>query len=327
MSKVICDICGTTYQDTADCCPICGYSRDIAAEFAKEDIFFDSTPDRPVQKRKEIFDFDEVNAPASSREEVDEAYVYDDEEEDEGPQHNTFLVVLLTVLIVVLLVLTGFLYLKYFRPNAVKETEPVPVTTLAPTEAPTTQPETTELKIPCQSLALSSGNAELTHQGQAFMLNVVKIPEDTTDELVIVSADESIAMVDDNYNIVAVAQGETVVTITCGEQQISLPVICRFVDDQGQTEPTATEETVPETVNPAVELKLKKTDIRLQVYYYFTLELDCDLKPEDVQWTSEHPYIATVDEKGVVTAVKDGTTQITAKYGDQEVKCIVRCYW
>ncbi len=327
MSKVICDICGTTYQDTADCCPICGCSRDIAAEFAKEDIFFDSTPDRPVQKRKEIFDFDEVNAPASSREEVDEAYVYDDEEEDEGPQHNTFLVVLLTVLIVVLLVLTGFLYLKYFRPNAVKETEPVPVTTLAPTEAPTTQPETTELKIPCQSLALSSGNAELTHQGQAFMLNVVKIPEDTTDELVIVSADESIAMVDDNYNIVAVAQGETVVTITCGEQQISLPVICRFVDDQGQTEPTATEETVPETVNPAVELKLKKTDIRLQVYYYFTLELDCDLKPEDVQWTSEHPYIATVDEKGVVTAVKDGTTQITAKYGDQEVKCIVRCYW
>ena len=29
MNKVICDICGTSYPDTADQCPICGYSRDL----------------------------------------------------------------------------------------------------------------------------------------------------------------------------------------------------------------------------------------------------------------------------------------------------------
>jgi len=32
MSKVICDICGTSYQDTAECCPICGCSRDAAED-------------------------------------------------------------------------------------------------------------------------------------------------------------------------------------------------------------------------------------------------------------------------------------------------------
>ena len=72
-------------------------------------------------------------------------------------------------------------------------------------------------------------------------------------------------------------------------------------------------------------LKLKKTDIRLGVYYQFTLELDCGLQQNEVQWSSEHPHIAKVDENGVVTAVKSGTTAITATYGDQSVTCMVRC--
>ena len=35
----------------------------------------------------------------------------------------------------------------------------------------------------------------------------------------------------------------------------------------------------------------------------------------------------TVDENGVVKALKEGTTSIIVKYGDQEAKCIVRCGW
>ena len=50
-----------------------------------------------------------------------------------------------------------------------------------------------------------------------------------------------------------------------------------------------------------------------------------DLKPEDVEWSVEHAYIAKV-ENGYVTALQSGTTEITAKYGDQTVKCIVRCH-
>ena len=33
MSKIICEICGTTYPETASHCPICGCSKDAAAEF------------------------------------------------------------------------------------------------------------------------------------------------------------------------------------------------------------------------------------------------------------------------------------------------------
>ena len=76
---------------------------------------------------------------------------------------------------------------------------------------------------------------------------------------------------------------------------------------------------------PEQELKLKKYDISLTVGYAAQLLLDCDLDPSQVSWTSEHPFIATVDETGLVKAVSYGTTAIIVKYGDQEVQCIVRC--
>lgn len=327
MSKIICDICGTTYQDTAECCPICGCPRDIAAQLAKEDFLLEDMPESPAPKRKEIFDYDEVNLPAAEKNVRARDYLEEEDDEQEAPEQNTGLIVFLTVLIVALLAAMGFLYWKFLRPQETEEVYQPPVITQAATEAPTTLPETTELRIPCQSLALSSGNAELSHEGQAFLLNVIRVPEDTTDELTFTSEDPSIATVDADGKIVAVSQGETVVTILCGDQFLSCPVLCAFETDEGETVPEETQETTEATeATKSVTLKLKKSEIQLPVYTYFTLVLDCDLTAEEVQWTSEHPYIATVDEKGVVTAIKSGVTQINAQYGDQVVSCIVRCY-
>ena len=110
----------------------------------------------------------------------------------------------------------------------------------------------------------------------------------------------------------------------------------KFVEEtEPPTEETvdSTEETVEETESTEAteatvteqELKLKKYDISLTVGYAAQLLLDCDLDPSQVSWTSEHPFIATVDETGLVKAVSYGTTAIIVKYGDQEVQCIVRC--
>ena len=38
MSKVICDICGTTYPATSEQCPICGYTRDLGGMEASEEL-------------------------------------------------------------------------------------------------------------------------------------------------------------------------------------------------------------------------------------------------------------------------------------------------
>jgi len=43
MSKIICDICGTSYPETAESCPICGCSRDAAADFLGDDFQMEET--------------------------------------------------------------------------------------------------------------------------------------------------------------------------------------------------------------------------------------------------------------------------------------------
>ena len=210
---------------------------------------------------------------------------------------------------------------------------------------------------------LNASIAELNAEGQQFLLHIKAFPENTTDTIVYTSADESIATVTEDGKITAVSEGETVIYISCGKISMDCPVIVKYVEE---TVPPTTEVVVEETVDTEttavetteapesetedaveevtqateattasaaianlkdVQLKLKKTDIQLGVYYQFQLELDCALNPDEVTWSSEHPHIAKVDENGNITAVKSGTTAITAKYGDQEVQCIVRCIW
>lgn len=353
MSKIICDICGTTYPDTSECCPICGFSNDSSVELPVSDYSEEvsleemdvNTSTAPASARKkEIFDFDEVNMEEEPEEEYSEQD-YDEEEEEEEPRHNTLAIVLLTTLIVVLLGVAAFIYLRYFLPNMGKDEN---VATTEVIQEMETTVETAEPTVPCQQMGmLSAAIAELNAEGQQFLLHVKAFPENTTDQIIYTSEDESIATVTEDGKITAVSEGETKIIISCGKVVMDCPVIVKYVEE---TVPPTTEETVPEETaaetTPAAEttgaeeqapqsgtnlknvtLKLKQKDIKLGVYYYHELVLDCDLKPEEVTWSSEHPHIATVDEKGNVTAVKEGTTSITAKYGDQEVQCIVRCVW
>ena len=244
-----------------------------------------------------------------------------------------------------LLGVAAFIYLRYFLPNMDKDEN---VATTEVIQEMETTAETAEPTVPCQQMGmLSAAIAELNAEGQQFLLHVKAFPENTTDQIIYTSEDESIATVTEDGKITAVSEGETKIIISCGKVVMDCPVIVKYVEE---TVPPTTEETVPEETaaetTPAAEttgaeeqapqsgtnlknvtLKLKQKDIKLGVYYYHELVLDCDLKPEEVTWSSEHPHIATVDEKGNVTAIKEGTTSITAKYGDQEVQCIVRCVW
>lgn len=343
MSKIICEICGTAYPDTESQCPICGWTQDgLDLGINSSDLDFTVEEDAPAsqsRKNREIFDYDAVNSKpkngkAVPRKSVEESEEEEEEEEERGA--NPFLVVLLTILIVALLAATAFVLLKYFLPNrgdkAPETTAPVITTGAA---------ETTDPRIPCTGLSLVSGIAELNAEGQNWLLHVVVTPEDTTDVLTYESLDESIATVNEEGRVTAVAEGQTTVIITCGDERLECPVTVSYqapteaptAAPEAPTEaPTAAPETPTEappaaetTGNAGVVLKLKKTDITFGIQgVYTTLQLDCDLKPEDISWSTRNSNVATV-KNGVVTAVGPGLTVITAKYGDQTAECIVRC--
>ena len=343
MSKITCDICGTTYAQTAPCCPICGNSRNLGVDAQMENLIPDGEENAFYpSKKREIFDFDEVNSEVYE----DDHRTYEGDEDEEPSGQNTFLIILLTVLIAAMLIAAGFIFARFYLSN--KGGEPtIPVSTAAETE-PAIE-ATTEPAIPCEDLVMTSGaNAQLSAEGQNFLLHVQAKPENTTDRIIYTSGDEAIATVTEDGRITAVSEGETIIYIACGKRTLECPVIVKYVEDTTppeiditppdqvvaedvpqQTEPeetqTVSEETTAAPVRTDVVLKLKKTDVQLGAYLQFTLELDCDLEPEEVEWTSEHPYIATVDEKGLVKSVMPGTTVITAKYGDQTAQCTVRC--
>lgn len=332
MGKIICDVCGTTYPDTNQRCPICGCTRDEAADMLSGERMMDELLMDPKgkagQKKREIFDFDEADGGSAVPPAKAERESYGEDEFEEPPKQHTVAIVLLTALIALLLIGAAFLFFRFFLPG-MGDKETVPPTTLPTIQAAPT--EETEPTIPCESLALLSGSAtgdaELTNPGQKFLINVHVSPENTTDKLTYVSADESIATVSEDGQVTAVGEGETVINIICGEIEMPCKVTCNFSKETEPPTEATTVPTEPETQpRPAVELKLKKTDVRLKVYYEFQLELDCDLEQTDVEWSCEHPHIAKVDEEGNVTALKSGTTSVTAKYGDQEVSCMIRCY-
>ena len=359
MGKIICDICGTSYPDIADSCPICGCSRDAASDFLKDDFMHDEFSDmasvnigvQTAKKKKEIFDFDEVNSYEEEETVETEEYTYEEQEEEQEEErgHNVFVVILLTVLIVALLLAAGFIFFRYFLPNMNEDQQiAAPEATVAVEEMDIT--ETTEVTIPCQMLILSSGTAELTKEGQHFLLHVKASPENTTDVILYASEDESIATVTEDGRITAVSEGETIVNIICGKIVTPCSVVVRYEEETVPTteaivaeteavqqevtisgdENTTVQESVAETtagVKDGITLKLKQTDFRLTVYYEHQLMLDCGLEQNEVEWRSEHPHIASVDQNGVVKAIKDGTTSIIAKYGNQEVSCIVRCVY
>ena len=352
MNKIICEICGTAYPDTADKCPICGYSRDLSAKAAQEEFTMDdaapgaepkANSDSGENKSRGIFDFDAVNSEIYQDTEDEEEYdcpEVDFEDYEPPRKSHNFLIVLLIVAIVAMIGLIGLLFFRYFLPNRLLSS-PEPTTVATEVTEETELTETTIPTVPCTSLVMTSGKAVLSKPGQYWLIHATVLPEDTTDVLGYTSADESIATVNEEGRVTAVSEGKTEIILTCGSQTLNCPVEVSFVEEttaptEAETEPAETEAateagTEPETTAPAtkpaadVVLKLKKTDISFGARgVTFTLELDCDLTPEQVTWTSNNNNVAQV-KNGVVTTIGPGITNINAEYNGQKVSCVVRC--
>lgn len=348
MSKIICDICGTTYPETAEQCPICGCARDMSTESYTDDLIEDEVAETSsrrarggrfsasnVRKRGRASRIEEPEE--DEYDEDDDVYEsnYDDDDDDDEEEHksNAPLVVLLIVVIAALLTVTGYIFVKFFLPNILPEETTVPSTAVETTAAPE---ETTEPTIPCTDLAMTSGgNVELKQIGENWLINVMVMPEDTTDKLVYTSSDEAVVTVNEEGKLTAVGEGTATVTITCGEKSLECYVTCNFTPVE--TTAPVDETTAPEETTEPTEATEPLKDVTLKVLKWtdltfngpnqgFTFVLD-GLRNDEVKWTSMDENVVTVDENGVVLSVGPGSTTIICEYGDQKVEIKIRCAW
>lgn len=294
MNKVICDICGTSYPETAEQCPICGFARDMGAALTAEMPVEEIPQAMPVRQQVKGGRFSAANVRKRNNSTPRyQAQLVDDEDEEYIPaaaprtpmaqkapvapvapvapqtpaaprapmpatpprtpkkpadDSNKPLVIILIILIAAVLVVSAFLFTKYALPAITGDDNE----TTEQTEDDTSESEETEEPtIPCESLELLDGNGkDLTEEGQMWLLNVDVQPADTTDKLVFSSDNPNVATVDEEGKIVAVGEGEAVITVKCGEKEVTFNVTCVFATEPPETEPTEPEPTEPQPTEP-----------------------------------------------------------------------------
>lgn len=262
-------------------------------------------------------------------------------EQEQRP--TTGLNIALAVVIISLICVTIYIFVNYFMPSvldrqdpAALTTEPSQIITEAPTEAPTEEPT-----VPCTGLELIDGDSMtiLEQKGQNWLLNIVVSPEDTTDQVYYTSTDEAVVTVDTNGCLTAVGEGQASILVTCGDVQISYDVVCVFQDagdgdnsdgadgDDNDNSDNAEDATEPDAATGPlknVTLTVDLTDITFNAKDQgYTFKCG-ELSREEVTWVSENEGVVTVED-GKALSVGKGTTNIIAKYGDQEVTIVVRC--
>lgn len=356
MNKVICDVCGTDYPETATQCPICGCARGdggqtSAGNASEEDVrnytyvkggrFSKSNVRKRLkaQAQQAAIREEELNKPLPEDEDIKKSDDYDDEDEEyddddmEGVS-NKGLILIVILLLLAIIAVSSYIAVTFFGgdddPDA---TRPSQQTTEA-TQPSATEPTVTEPVVvgtPCTGLVLNDLSIELVNYNAPWELDFMVEPADTTDTVIFTSSDPSIVTVDDNGVVKGVGNGEATITVSCGEFQAVCNVTCQLQDlpvdpSQGTdpTDPTDPTQGTTEPADPALKLELNRDDFTLSAKGASWQVHKGDVPRDQIQWSSDDETVATVED-GKVVAVGPGTTTIRAKYGDQEVTCIVRC--
>jgi uncharacterized protein YjdB len=160
-----------------------------------------------------------------------------------------------------------------------------------------------------ESVALDKETATLTEAGATLTLTPTFTPADGTAQLTWTSSDSSVATVDENGTVTAVATGTATITAAMeNEQKAECVVTCQIGDPEPEKVALSDKE---------ISLSAQGSSKQLQV----------ENASGTVKWSSDKPSVATVGSDGTVTAVSKGTTTITAEVDGETLTCDVRCIW
>jgi len=331
MKKLICDVCGTSYADSAEQCPICGCARPAdSGNPADPNAVADGEGATYTYVKGGRFSRSNVrkrNKLAAANRTVDPE---DEEEYYEGPEQPSSrgLVIAAIVLVLAIIAVAVYIVVSLFG-NGSEEpagTAGIPQTsTQATTTAPTTQ-ATTEPSLNCTGLDLAQTELVIIGEGEAVQINATAQPENTVDVIRFTSANPEIATVSEDGVVTGVAPGETEITVTCGEICAVCKILCQF----------QVVETTPDGVviggNYAMKIdgqnvatRRYKNEVTMGRNESFTLtlvDLDAD-EILDITWEVGNSNVVKV-EGNKVTGVGGGNTKITYTVGDVTYTCIVR---
>lgn len=317
MSKIICDICGTSYPETAKQCPICGSVRPGDAQRVTNEVKSNGQGSTGythvkgghfsksnVKKRTKASVSSGNNGKTSSQK----------NHKDDDSKSNRGLVVIAIILLLAIIGVVAYIAIQFFAPY----TDPNPTN---PTEN-----LGGDIDLTCRDITLDTYTVQFELVGEAKLLDVKTTPEKPSETLTFRSENEEIATVTDKGKITAVGQGTTKIFITCGEITKECVVTVLGGGSSDATTPDSTPETTDPTnpSKPVEELRLNRKDFTLSYKGESWVLYNGSIAKNLITWSSDDESVATfIDGKAV--AVGSGMTTIYAEYEGQKVSCIVRC--
>lgn len=201
-------------------------------------------------------------------------------------------------------------------PNPTEAPNPTPTEAVKPEEKPT--PEPTPVEVKANKITLNKENVTFTALNQTFSLSATVTPENAEEKAVGWNSNNmSVVTVDKDGKITAVGRGSAEVFCflkSNGEVFAKCSVTVQIPDTQPEPTKPEPKPTKPEvvkvsgiTLNPDISLKIEEggsSKITATV-------VPSNATNSSVKWVSSSPDVATVDDSGNVTALKEGSTTIT----------------
>lgn len=349
MSKIICDVCGTSYPETATQCPICGCVRPVDVVTINNDADTNETPNTGsyTYVKGGRFSKSNVKKRNAANNITPEQEDIQQEEPQQGGKSDKGLIVAICVLLLAIVAVSIYIALHFFDIRLPQSNFGTPDTTVNTTAGPVedtentadSTAETTEetvVDLSCEDILLSNTVVVLEKLGAANLINYTTVPETTTDVVSFASSDEEVATVDQNGKIEAVGPGKAVITIRCGEIERQCGVECNFEVEVTEPSEETTAPTVTEPQSTGLKLNYAyslpdKPDVgdvtmtEKNSTWVAYLDAKNEVPSIQVTFTSSDPAVVTIDKYGIVTAVGAGEAIITAEYKDQIAKCRVLC--
>ena len=320
--KIICDVCGTTFPETATHCPICGCAKSPAAKTIPGDDLQDSQGSSTANTYAKGGRFSKNNVQRNSRTRGSEGrFSGDRNRKNDTPEANKGLIAVVVVLllaIIAVVVYIGVTVLGNLGGAADNDGNNQPSSSY--------QDGNDGQTVACTGITLGVKLHEFTSETDQLLLSVKLEPENTTETATFLSSDPEVATVETNGLVKpGTKQGEATITVVCG----SVSEECKIISTVGELPVDSQPEPSGPVLPDGFVLKLKtyKDSGEITIAGDATAVLYSEtmgIKASDITWETSDPSIATV-ENGKVTGVGKGYCYITAAIGDQTASCKVIC--
>lgn len=329
MSKIVCDVCGTSYPETATQCPICGCVRPSDVNVVAGDTNITEVEQSGTYTYVKGGRFSKSNVRKRNQGQTLEGESQEEAVEQirKKPTANSDTGLVVAVCVLLLAIISAVIYITLHFFTGVPAQQPAGNNQNTNVETSTVETTLEEnVLVPCTGILVSKTSVTLSNVGDTCKLSVTVEPADTTDTVAFASSDDLVATVSEDGLITAVGTGEATITVLCGEVKAECRVVCDIPQEETEESTNGTEENDAdqEQENAGTQtsvLELNRDDFTIPVNGTWKL-YNGDIPVDQITWTSDRESVAKI-ENGVVTGVAKGSTTVHAEYNGTKVDCRV----